>query len=419
MRPVVRLYLATGAILIAVLVSACGGGDEAPPVVERPTATTAPSIPTAVPPTPMAESTAAAMPVTAAETAIQADIKDIAHLNLEVAVGTTVTWVNQDPIPHTTTSGAPGAQSGLWNSELLNEGQSFAFTFTEAGTFAYFCRVHPNAMRATVTVISPSPSAALATPTATAVVIPPTPTPVLPTPTSVPPTATPTSQPTATASPVPPTATPTPSPTATAAPVPPTAAPTLQPSAKTTPAPPTATPISQPTATASPVPPTATPTPRPTATATPVPPTATPTPSPTATATPVPPTATPTPQPTATATPVPTPVTSNIQDFKLEDLVISVGTTVTWVNQDGVPHTTTSGTPGPPVTLTGLWGSDFLLNGQSFSFTFNEPGEFKYFCRVHPTLMSATVTVGGAGSAATNPAAGDGSMDEGTASDDY
>ena len=61
-------------------------------------------------------------------------------------------WVQQAPVPHTTTSGTPpDSLSGVWNSEFLYQGQTFTFTFTKVGTFPYFCRVHPS-MTATVTV---------------------------------------------------------------------------------------------------------------------------------------------------------------------------------------------------------------------------------------------------------------------------
>ena len=161
-----------------------------------------------------------------------------------------------------------------------------------------------------------------------------------------------------------------------------------------TPEPPTVIPV-PPTPTATSVPPTATAVPptatlQPTATATP-PPTATPTP----TATP-PPTATPT--PTGTSEPTPGPVGSNIIDFELGDLTVQVGTTVTWTNLDTAPHTTTAGSPD---NVTGVWDSgssrsEWLNEGDFFSFTFNQVGTFPYFCTIHP-FMTATATVVEAG----------------------
>lgn len=59
--------------------------------------------------------------------------------NLQVKVGTTVTWTNQDTAPHTVTF----RDSSMTGSALLQKGQSFSYTFTKAGTFSYYCQVHP------------------------------------------------------------------------------------------------------------------------------------------------------------------------------------------------------------------------------------------------------------------------------------
>lgn len=87
-----------------------------------------------------------------------------------------------------------------------------------------------------------------------------------------------------------------------------------------------------------------------------------------------------------------TPVTvvSDIVNFTLENMTIEVGTTVAWVNRDTVRHTSTSGVSP---TGDGTWDSLDLNPNQQFSFTFDEVGEFPYFCTLHPTIMTATVTV--------------------------
>lgn len=95
--------------------------------------------------------------------------------------------------------------------------------------------------------------------------------------------------------------------------------------------------------------------------------------------------------PTPTSIPKPKAVTSFISNFSLEDRKISVGTKVTWVNQDEYEHTTTSGASGSP---TDIWDSNSLNQGDSFSFTFTETGTFIYFCRIH-TYMTGTITVTG------------------------
>ena len=52
--------------------------------------------------------------------------------------GDTIMWVNEGNTPHTVTS-----DDGQFDSEVLNPGESFMFTFPEAGTFSYHCEIHP------------------------------------------------------------------------------------------------------------------------------------------------------------------------------------------------------------------------------------------------------------------------------------
>jgi plastocyanin len=58
--------------------------------------------------------------------------------HLTVAVGTAVRWVNHDDIPHTVVS-----TTGVFKSKALDSDESFAFTFTKAGSYPYFCSLHP------------------------------------------------------------------------------------------------------------------------------------------------------------------------------------------------------------------------------------------------------------------------------------
>jgi len=62
--------------------------------------------------------------------------------SLEVAVGDTVTWTNQGSYQHSTTSGQPGTPDGKWDSGLLGHGGAFAYVFTSAGNYHYYCQVH-------------------------------------------------------------------------------------------------------------------------------------------------------------------------------------------------------------------------------------------------------------------------------------
>ena len=65
---------------------------------------------------------------------------------LTVPRGTTVTWINKDDEPHTVVS-----DSKLFKSSALDTDDSFTFTFSQAGTFKYFCTIHPR-MQGTVIV---------------------------------------------------------------------------------------------------------------------------------------------------------------------------------------------------------------------------------------------------------------------------
>ncbi|MGY5151824.1 MAG: cupredoxin domain-containing protein [Candidatus Nitrosopumilus sp. bin_6a] len=65
-------------------------------------------------------------------------------LNLEIPAGTTVTWINDDSVPHNIQSiGEKGKVIQLFNSPPLNTGDKFEFTFEESGVYNYFCSFHP------------------------------------------------------------------------------------------------------------------------------------------------------------------------------------------------------------------------------------------------------------------------------------
>jgi len=57
---------------------------------------------------------------------------------LTVAVGTTVTWTNRDDIPHTVVS-----TDGVFKSNVRDTDEKFSYTFAKAGTYPYYCSVHP------------------------------------------------------------------------------------------------------------------------------------------------------------------------------------------------------------------------------------------------------------------------------------
>jgi plastocyanin len=67
--------------------------------------------------------------------------------DLTVPAGTTVTWTNRDSDPHTVTS----MHGGSLGSKTLGKGETYSYTFSQAGTYMYYCTVHPD-MQGSVTV---------------------------------------------------------------------------------------------------------------------------------------------------------------------------------------------------------------------------------------------------------------------------
>jgi plastocyanin len=57
---------------------------------------------------------------------------------LTVPVGATVVWTNSDDIPHTAVS-----TEGLFKSKVMDTDEKFSYTFTKAGTYLYYCTIHP------------------------------------------------------------------------------------------------------------------------------------------------------------------------------------------------------------------------------------------------------------------------------------
>ncbi len=72
--------------------------------------------------------------------------------------------------------------------------------------------------------------------------------------------------------------------------------------------------------------------------------------------------------------------------FDPAEITIGVGESVTWTNRDLLPHTATSGNPGD-ADLGATFRSSLLFQGGTLTHTFNEAGEFIYFCEVHPLMM--------------------------------
>ena len=125
--------LASAGIALALVASACGGGDN--------------------------EGSAAPA---AAEEGQTVALKLIAFKpeRLSVAVGSAVTWKNEDASEHTVTSGTVNQGSGgvttavdnKFESGSLKQNASFSYTFAAPGTYSYFCKIHPATMRGEITV---------------------------------------------------------------------------------------------------------------------------------------------------------------------------------------------------------------------------------------------------------------------------
>lgn len=177
-----RVLLALAAVAVAT--AGCTGSDDAAPAAEEPApaANPAPAITppvgtaapatsaaptstaaatTALPPVTPAPATTSLPPATTTPAATEAPpdgtVITIGDLffrpsTITLSVGDTVVWRNDGSFPHTTTAGTPGNRTGSWHSGTLSNGETFSTTFEMAGTFQYFCTIHPNDMQATITV---------------------------------------------------------------------------------------------------------------------------------------------------------------------------------------------------------------------------------------------------------------------------
>jgi len=115
-----------------------------PCVTPTPTTAVTPAGTPATPDTTPAAGTPTSEPASGAAV----EIKDFAFnpANLTITAGTTVTWTNNDTVPHTVT-----AADGSFDSGTLSPGDTFTHTFTSAGSFDYHCDFHPN-MQGTIVV---------------------------------------------------------------------------------------------------------------------------------------------------------------------------------------------------------------------------------------------------------------------------
>jgi plastocyanin len=115
-----RFVLLAGILALA---TACGSSNSATPSSPTPTPT----------PSPAASGSTVAIPTGAQTLGSSAYVPN----PITVAAGRAVTWMNNDSTAHTVTS-----NTGVFNSGTLGPGQSFSFTFQNAGTFQYHCSFH-------------------------------------------------------------------------------------------------------------------------------------------------------------------------------------------------------------------------------------------------------------------------------------
>lgn len=123
-------------LVVTLLTAACGGSGEETPEASQPSEAAAP------------------------DGSADIDVVNIAFkpATMKVLTGTKVTWTSMDEgVKHTVTSGKPGKRDiagvqkgsegkpdGVFDGELPDADATYSFTFDKAGTFQYFCEVHPS-----------------------------------------------------------------------------------------------------------------------------------------------------------------------------------------------------------------------------------------------------------------------------------
>ena len=161
--------LLAGACLSQLGLAGCSSsGSNATAASSTGASSTAAASATITPTTPTTPTTSAGAPapITAASTGVNVGEVVVALLayspaKSEVKAGATVTWLQKDPGAHTVTSGTveqnPAGVTkqpdGRFDSGNIATGKSFSFTFKDAGTYTYFCALHPATMRAEIHVI--------------------------------------------------------------------------------------------------------------------------------------------------------------------------------------------------------------------------------------------------------------------------
>jgi plastocyanin len=80
------------------------------------------------------------LPAETSKAEVRIDNFSFSPKEITVAVGTTVTWTNHDDVPHVVAS----ADDQFRKSPALDTDESFSHTFSTAGSYTYFCSIHPH-----------------------------------------------------------------------------------------------------------------------------------------------------------------------------------------------------------------------------------------------------------------------------------
>ncbi len=125
MSPVLMLARASLTVVAVLAIAACGSSSASPE----------PAIPS---------DPASSAPASGAQAVDAISIKGFAFApdDLAVPVGTTVTWTNDEDSLHPVTSGTPASPTGLFDSGEIDTGVEFPYTFTDEGTYPFFCARH-------------------------------------------------------------------------------------------------------------------------------------------------------------------------------------------------------------------------------------------------------------------------------------
>ena len=142
------------AALVIGLVAACGTGSPKTSVTPTPSPVLFPTV--------VSEdtgfATATPLPIATAKPAgtVKADIVDFEHLQLVINHGVTVAWTNLGQTQHTVTSGGLSSVeggTGLFSSGPIKPGETFSLTFSDLGSFKFFCEFHSDVMNGFIQVV--------------------------------------------------------------------------------------------------------------------------------------------------------------------------------------------------------------------------------------------------------------------------